>query len=55
MANDPRVVRSENTPIILAWGIPSEAEDAMADAAWWLTGGMSLLLWTALVMLLTSA
>jgi len=54
MANDPRAVRTENTPIILAWGMPYEAEGPLTDATLWLSGGLTLLLWTALVLVLTS-
>lgn len=35
----------------------ADAEDAvsLADAGWWLTGSASLLLWTAIALLLTAA
>jgi len=54
MANDPREMRSP-APIVLAWGVPSERENFLSDAALWLTGGVTLLLWTGLAFLLTSA
>ena len=56
MANDSREVRTERNPVfILAWGVPSEAEGSFNDAALWLTGAVSLVAWTALALLLTSA
>lgn len=55
----PNDIREEERPgtasVFLAWGMPSEArEGAFDDAALWLTGGASLLLWTAIALLLTS-
>ena len=54
MANHPGETRSR-TPIVLAWGMPTEREGFLADAALWLTGGAMLLLWTGLAFVLTSA
>jgi hypothetical protein len=55
MANGTEDKRS-STPVILGWGMPAEAREGFFDdAALWLTGGVSLLLWTALALLLTTA
>ena len=53
MANDTREVRSDGSPIVLALDLPWE-DDVLLGAALWLTGSLSLLLWTGLVLLLTS-
>lgn len=56
MANDTRDVQAEPAPVFLAWGMPMEArEDFLDGPALWLTGGVSLLLWTAVALLLTAA
>jgi len=56
MANDTDDRRNEGAPVFLAWGMPVEArESALDDATLWLTGGATLLLWTALALILTSA
>jgi hypothetical protein len=55
MANDNRSARTDSSAILLAPGMPSEADGFLDGAALWLTGGASLLLWTALALLLTSA
>ena len=55
MASDTREMRTETAQVFLAWGMPVEAEGFFGDATLWLTGGVSLLLWTALALLLTSA
>jgi hypothetical protein len=55
MANETHDVRSDTPPVFLAWGMPAEAPDAVFDGpALWLTGGISLLVWTALALLLTA-
>jgi hypothetical protein len=56
MPTDTRDARADTAPVFLAWGMPTiEAQDGFfADAALWLTGGASLVLWTALALLLTA-
>ena len=55
MPNDRREAR-ETIQVLLSWGMPSaERDDAVAGAAFWLAGGVTLLLWTALVLLLTAS
>jgi hypothetical protein len=54
MANNPREMRTDGTPIPLAWGMPADTESPFGDAAMWLTGGLSLVLWTGLVFVLTA-
>lgn len=56
MPNDSREGVSETVHVLLAWGMPAEArEDLAGTAAWWLSGGMMLLLWTALALVLVGA
>ena len=57
MPDDTRERRAEAAPVFLAWGIPSvEApEDLFDNAVMWVTGGVALLLWTGISLLLTSA
>jgi hypothetical protein len=57
MPNENREVRADAIQVLLPWGMPSTEmrEDFFSKAAWWLTGGVSLLVWTALALLLTSA
>ena len=56
MNNDPKLLRDDNPPWARA-AVSLEPEDAtvFAGAAWWFTGGASLLLWTAHALVLTSA
>jgi hypothetical protein len=57
MPDDTREARTEHPLLLMAWGSPatgSRDEDA-AGAAWWLTGGAGLLLWTVFALVLTSA
>jgi len=54
MANNAHSGRNEMTPVFLAGNLHEEA-DGFLDGALWLTGGASLLLWTALALLLTTA
>jgi hypothetical protein len=55
MAHDIREMQGDAAPVFLAWGMPMEArEDFLDEAAMWLTGGVSLLLWTAFAILLTA-
>jgi hypothetical protein len=55
MSNDVREMRSTGTPFVLTWGVQTESEGSPADAAWWLAGGVALLAWTGLALLLTTA
>ncbi len=57
MADDTRDARTDlNAPVFLAWGIPMEARDGdFDDATLWFTAGASLLVWTAVALLLTLA
>jgi hypothetical protein len=52
----PNDTRADSAPVFLAWGMPAiEAGDGWFESmAMWLTGGASLLLWTALALLLTA-
>lgn len=56
MPNDAREARADNIQFLLPWGLPSAeaADDFLGSAAMWLTGGVTLVLWTALAMLLTA-
>ena len=55
MPIDTREGRAEAAPVFPAWGTP-EPYDSLFDSPFlWLTGGASLLLWTGLALLLTSA
>lgn len=53
---DHREGRADSAPLFLAWGLPAiEAHEGFfSGAAMWLSGGASLLLWTAIALLLTS-
>lgn len=56
MANDPHNVRNDPAPVFLAWGMPTEAPVSVFDEpALWLTGGVTLVLWTVLALVLTTA
>jgi hypothetical protein len=56
MPNETQDVRTEPPPVFLAWGMPTEAPEGWFDGpALWLTGGVSLLVWTAVALLLTAA
>lgn len=56
MAQDSRESRSDGPLVLLPWGLPQEArEGLLAEPTLWLTAGATLLLWTALAMLLISA
>jgi hypothetical protein len=55
MPQDARQAHSDSTPVFLAWGMPAETGEASFDGfALWLSGGASLLLWTALAFVLTA-
>lgn len=57
MPNDTPDLRSDSATMAMpGWGGGGEStEGALGGAGLWLTGGASLLAWTALVLLLTSA
>ena len=56
MPNDPRQARAETIQVLPPWGTPAaDREEADAGAALWLAGGATLLLWTALALLLTAS
>lgn len=55
MPQDTREAHADNAPIFLAWGMPMETNQGFLDGfALWLSGGASLLLWTALAFVLTA-
>jgi hypothetical protein len=55
MPYDSREARAEPLQVLMPWGSPtSEGDDPVAGPASWLAGGASLLLWTAVALLLTS-
>jgi hypothetical protein len=54
MPND-REARAETLPTLLPWGTPlAERDEAFGGPGFWLAGGASLLLWTAVALLLTA-
>lgn len=56
MANDGDDGRGEVQQVFLAWGMPVEArEGILDDTGLWLTAGATVLVWTALALLLTVA
>jgi hypothetical protein len=56
MQNQSREARAEAAPAFLPWDRPADTRERLAeDAMLWLTGGASLLLWTAIALLLTTA
>lgn len=57
MSNDGHEARAEGAQPLLPWGLPlaDAREGFLRAAAFWLTGGASLLLvWTMLALLLTA-
>jgi hypothetical protein len=55
MPNESREARADTIQVLLPWGTPvAEGEDARGAAGFWLAGGASLLLWTAVALLLTA-
>jgi hypothetical protein len=55
MRNDHREARAETLQVLLPWGMPmSDRDDRSGERAFWLAGGASLLLWTAVALLLTA-
>lgn len=57
MPDTHREGRTDTPPTMLSWGLPinDARESGVEAAAVWLTGGVGLLLWTAVAFLLTSA
>lgn len=57
MQHDTREARVESIQVLMPWGLPlaEDRENVRASAAFWLTGGVSILVWTGLALLLTSA
>lgn len=56
MPNESDDMRDEPVFLFLSWGMPIEVREGFLDGpTLWLTGGATLLLWTALAVLLTSA
>lgn len=56
MQNDSRDGRADPPPLMLAWGMPgSDVHESIIDvASAWLPGGVVLVAWTALALLLTA-
>lgn len=57
MPAENRDARAETIQVLFPWGMPlaDMPEDVAGSATWWLSGGVALLLWTALAFLLTTA
>ena len=56
MRNESREAGASNIPVLPAGHLSIQlSPDPVADAPLWLTGGLSLVLWTALALLLTTA
>lgn len=56
MQNQSREARAEAAPAFLPWELPADTREGLPEGATlWLTGGASLLLWTAIALLLTTA
>jgi hypothetical protein len=55
----PQDTMQRSSPATGMWmPLPTEGDEAaslLSDVGWWLTGGASLLLWTGVALLLTSA
>lgn len=55
MPKESRPAHADTLQLLLPWGTPlPEGEDGSGAAALWLAGGASLLLWTAVALLLTA-
>lgn len=55
MPHDTPEVHDDSSPVLLAWDRPAETGHGFLDGfALWLSGGASLLLWTALAFVLTA-
>lgn len=56
MQQQTRQARAEAAAVFFPWGPPMDARASPSGSATlWLTGGASLLLWTAIALVLTSA
>ena len=56
MENDPLEAFADVTPLWFAPSLATEArESVLGDAAWWLGGGASLLMWTLFALALTAS
>jgi hypothetical protein len=56
MPSDPSSAPVETAVYVAGGpGAPPDQDQELADLGWWLSGGMSLLAWTAIALLLTSA
>jgi hypothetical protein len=54
MEHDRHPSFADATPRLLIQTLPAERHDSfLGDVGWWLTGGGSLLLWTAIALVLT--
>lgn len=54
MRMESREARAETLQVLLPWGTPIPEGEEAPGAALWLAGGASLLLWTAVALLLTA-
>lgn len=55
MPQEAREARTETLQVLLPWGMPvADGEEGPGGAGWWLAGGASLLVWTAVALLLTA-
>jgi hypothetical protein len=55
MPKEPRQAHADTLQLLLPWGTPlPEGDEASGAAALWLAGGASLMLWTAVALLLTA-
>lgn len=56
MPNEIREAHAETIQLLFAWGLASaDVQEDAGSAAWWLSGGVALLVWTLVVLLLTAA
>ena len=57
MAIETRDARMDAGPVLLTWGAPATErhEGPLDSAVLWLSGGLALLVWTGLALVLTSA
>ena len=56
MQNPAREASADAAPAFLPWDMPADPREGFpGEATLWLTGGASLLLWTAIALLLTTA
>jgi hypothetical protein len=56
MPHDTRDLRADSATPLASWGSPvADADGPLEETAIWVTGGATLLAWTALALLLTAA